>query len=117
MVDLAAPVQELKLLQLNKYNQEDKNRLLSFLEEGERVGLLSEAGLPCVADPGGAVVRLAAEHGFTIKPLVGPSSLMLAWPGDRSPLGLCPVAAMDRDLLFVATYLSLPKRGRRHLWI
>lgn len=103
MVDLAAPVQELKLLQLNKYNQEDKNRLLSFLEEGERVGLLSEAGLPCVADPGGAVVRLAAEHGFTIKPLVGPSSLMLALMasggnGQRFTFrGYLPFSAQERS--------------------
>ncbi len=77
-MDLTVSVQELKLLQLNKHVQEEKNRLLNFLEEGGNVGLLSEAGLPCVADPGSVVVRLAAEHGFIIKPLVGPSSLMLA---------------------------------------
>lgn len=44
----------------------------------ERMGLLSEAGLPCVADPGATVVAWAHEHGLTVKPVCGPSSLFLA---------------------------------------
>jgi 16S rRNA (cytidine1402-2'-O)-methyltransferase len=40
--------------------------------------LLSEAGAPCVADPGGAIVRLAHENGITVKPLSGPSSILLS---------------------------------------
>lgn len=45
---------------------------------GENVGLLSEAGLPCVADPGRLITSLAQQRGVEIVPLVGPSSLMLA---------------------------------------
>ncbi len=42
------------------------------------VGLLSEAGCPCIADPGFHVVRLFREKGYEIIPLVGPTSLLLA---------------------------------------
>lgn len=51
---------------------------LDPLESGEDVGLLSEAGLPCVADPGALVTRMAQGRGVEVVPLVGPSSLMLA---------------------------------------
>ncbi len=43
-----------------------------------QMGLLSEAGLPCVADPGATVVAWAHTHGLTVKPVSGPSSLFLA---------------------------------------
>lgn len=57
---------------------EDLPRLLMPLLSGEDVGLLSEAGLPCVADPGGALVAAAHENGIRVVPLVGPSSLLLS---------------------------------------
>ncbi|HOX32836.1 MAG TPA: SAM-dependent methyltransferase [Spirochaetales bacterium] len=52
--------------------------LLDPLKAGEDLGLLSEAGLPCVADPGSALVALAHGLGARVVPLVGPSSLLLA---------------------------------------
>ncbi len=51
---------------------------LDAIDRGEDVGLLSEAGLPCVADPGAMVTRMAQRRGIEIVPLVGPSSLMMA---------------------------------------
>lgn len=51
---------------------------LDAIDRGEDVGLLSEAGLPCVADPGAMVTRMAQDRGVVIIPLVGPSSLMMA---------------------------------------
>jgi 16S rRNA (cytidine1402-2'-O)-methyltransferase len=52
--------------------------LLAPLLEGRDAGLVSEAGVPAVADPGADLVRMAHQHGITVKPLVGPSSLLLA---------------------------------------
>jgi 16S rRNA (cytidine1402-2'-O)-methyltransferase len=52
--------------------------LLSPALQGQDVGLLSEAGLPAVADPGALLVRQAHEQGLTVLPLSGPSSLLLA---------------------------------------
>lgn len=57
---------------------EEVPRLLAPALAGEDLGLLSEAGLPCVADPGGALVAAAHAAGIRVVPLVGPSSLLLA---------------------------------------
>ena len=51
---------------------------LPLFADGHSVGLLSEAGLPAVADPGALLVALCHRHGIEVVPLVGPSSLMLA---------------------------------------
>jgi len=52
--------------------------LLEPLVRGEDVGLVSEAGMPCIADPGAALVAKAHAAGIPVTPLSGPSSLMLA---------------------------------------
>jgi 16S rRNA (cytidine1402-2'-O)-methyltransferase len=56
----------------------DIDRLLIPLQAGHDVGLMSEAGCPGVADPGALIVRRAHELGLGVKPLVGPSALLLA---------------------------------------
>ncbi len=56
----------------------DASPLLAPAREGHDVGLLSEAGMPAVADPGSSVVRAAHDLGLTVVPLVGPVSLLLA---------------------------------------
>lgn len=48
------------------------------LREGKKIGILSEAGCPGVADPGQTLVAIAQESGATVKPLVGPNSILLA---------------------------------------
>lgn len=48
------------------------------LEQGESVGVISEAGCPAVADPGADVVAIAQRKGLRVVPLVGPSSILLA---------------------------------------
>jgi len=55
----------------------DARPLLQAAMEGEDIGLLSEAGMPAVADPGSSVVRAAHELGIEVVPLVGPVSLLL----------------------------------------
>ncbi len=52
--------------------------LLQPLQDGHDCGLISEAGVPAVADPGANLVRLAQQNGISVRPLVGPSSLLLA---------------------------------------
>ena len=51
---------------------------IKLFENGNNVALISEAGLPAVADPGAQLVALAHRHGIEVVPAVGPSSLMLA---------------------------------------
>lgn len=54
---------------------------LPLFADGNDVGLISEAGLPAVADPGALLVALCHRHGIEVVPFVGPSSLMLALMG------------------------------------
>jgi 16S rRNA (cytidine1402-2'-O)-methyltransferase len=78
-VDTALPLQQLTLLELNEHTRaQDLDALLQPLLAGEDVGLISEAGCPAVADPGADLVRLAHRHGITVRPLVGPSSILLS---------------------------------------
>ncbi|GAC1408289.1 MAG: SAM-dependent methyltransferase [Burkholderiaceae bacterium] len=76
---LARPMQEIRISELNVNTPAAAlPALLAPLLEGENGGLISEAGVPAVADPGANLVRLAHEHGIVVAPLVGPSSLLLA---------------------------------------
>lgn len=59
-------------------NDADFEECLKQLETGRPVGLLSEAGLPCVADPGSKIVLHAHSSGIRVIPLSGPSSIFLA---------------------------------------
>lgn len=56
----------------------DLEKLLAPIKAGHDLGLMSEAGCPGVADPGALLVRRAHELGIPVRPLVGPSSLLLA---------------------------------------
>jgi len=72
------PLRELTIEQLPEApTTTDIEHLLAPLITGHDLGLMSEAGCPAVADPGALLVRRAHELGLTVKPLVGPSSLLL----------------------------------------
>jgi 16S rRNA (cytidine1402-2'-O)-methyltransferase len=76
---LARPLQEIRIAELNVNTpQQALAELLAPLLEGRDAGLVSEAGVPAVADPGADLVRLAHQRGVPVRPLVGPSSLLLA---------------------------------------
>ena len=52
--------------------------LLKPIENGKNAGIISEAGVPCIADPGAEIVSIAHRKGLKVIPLVGPSSILLA---------------------------------------
>lgn len=73
---------DLILHPLNKFT--DPADLPSYLDscmDGKIVGLLSEAGCPAIADPGADIVKIAHERNIQVRPLVGPSSILLAMMG------------------------------------
>ena len=83
---LKGHVGELELRELNEHTSPDEvEALLSMFSDPDGsptdVGLISEAGLPAVADPGAQLVALCHIHGIKVVPMVGPSSLMLALMG------------------------------------
>lgn len=51
---------------------------LKPIENGKNAGIISEAGVPCIADPGAEIVSIAHRKGLKVIPLVGPSSILLA---------------------------------------
>lgn len=72
----------LRLFVLDKYTSEFESK--SFLDpcfQGINVGLLSEAGVPAIADPGANIVMLAHQKKIKVVPMVGPSSIILAMMG------------------------------------
>jgi len=69
----------LTMMSLDKYADELEVRTyLDACDKGISIGLLSEAGVPAVADPGATIVKLAHEKGIQVVPLVGPSSILMA---------------------------------------
>jgi 16S rRNA (cytidine1402-2'-O)-methyltransferase len=81
-----SPLQEIDIRELNEHTPPDALlRLLAPLFAGNDLGLVSEAGCPAVADPGAALVALAHEAGIPVRPLVGPSSILLALMGSGLP--------------------------------
>lgn len=76
---LARPLQQIRISELSVNTDASLlPALLAPLHAGQDGGLISEAGVPAVADPGANLVRLAHEVGIQVRPLVGPSSLLLA---------------------------------------
>ena len=76
---LRKPIQEILISELNvNTDASTLPTLLAPLKVGRDGGLISEAGVPAVADPGANLVRLAHANGIQVRPLVGPSSILLA---------------------------------------
>jgi 16S rRNA (cytidine1402-2'-O)-methyltransferase len=73
------PLRELAMSELNEHTPDAAiEDLLAPLRDGKDAGLLSEAGVPAVADPGGRLIAAAHAAGIRVVPLVGPSALLLA---------------------------------------
>jgi 16S rRNA (cytidine1402-2'-O)-methyltransferase len=86
LVPLITPIQSQQITELPRQVHKkgdhlgdfDAKPLLACALQGHDVGLVSEAGMPAVADPGSSVVRAAHTLGLTVVPLIGPVSLLLA---------------------------------------
>ena len=76
---LKAAIDDLHFYLLNEHSEDaELDEMLAVLLQGKSMGILSEAGVPAVADPGAGLVALAHSHGVQVIPLVGPSSILLA---------------------------------------
>ncbi|MBS1948038.1 MAG: SAM-dependent methyltransferase [Bacteroidetes bacterium] len=63
---------------IHKAEEDVKEAFRKILKEGKKIGILSEAGCPGIADPGQMLVSVAQEEKAVVKPLVGPNSILLA---------------------------------------
>ncbi|MDW8335710.1 MAG: SAM-dependent methyltransferase [Tepidimonas sp.] len=130
---LAAPLQSLSLTELPRawHKQGDASAqaevaaraLLQPALQGHDVGLLSEAGMPAIADPGSALVRAAHQLGLRVEPLVGPVSLLLALAASGCPAqafafaGYLPAAAPERAQALRALEATARRQRQTQLFI
>ncbi|MFK8039030.1 MAG: SAM-dependent methyltransferase [Crocinitomicaceae bacterium] len=78
-IDRTFPIDDSVFYELDKHNNYSFNEIvLSLLNSGTDIGVMSEAGYPGIADPGNGVVQMAHQYQITVVPLIGPSSLFLA---------------------------------------
>ena len=76
---LKGKIGDLEFHELNEHTEQSTvESYLKLFDNGNDVALISEAGLPAVADPGAQLVALAHRHGIEVIPAVGPSSLMMS---------------------------------------
>ncbi len=101
--DKSIDIDTLTFFELNRHTQpEDIPEMLSPLINGNPVGVISEAGCPAIADPGADVVSIAQARGLKVKPLVGPSSILMGLMGSGfngqsfAFLGYLPIDAAQR---------------------
>ncbi len=79
VVDSAFPIDEAEFYEINKHTgDEDLKYYHDILSKSDLVGIISEAGMPGVADPGAEIVKIAHKLSYKVIPLVGPSSIILA---------------------------------------
>jgi 16S rRNA (cytidine1402-2'-O)-methyltransferase len=79
LIDNTFPIDESVFYELNEHTKDsDLGTFFEPLNNGKNIGLMSEAGLPGIADPGKNMIYEAHKRGFEIVPLSGPSSIVLA---------------------------------------
>lgn len=78
-IKMQSPIDTIQLQTLNKHTTtEEFSTLLAPLLAGHDMGLMSEAGVPAVADPGAVLVHAAHQQSIQVVPLTGPNSILLA---------------------------------------
>jgi 16S rRNA (cytidine1402-2'-O)-methyltransferase len=103
--DPTFPIDDSKFFELNQHTPFNEiSTMLAPLLSGHNCGIMSEAGMPCIADPGSEIVKLAHSKGIKVAPFPGPSSifLLLAASGFSGQSfafnGYLPVEKKMRDL-------------------
>ncbi|MEO8770568.1 MAG: SAM-dependent methyltransferase [Ferruginibacter sp.] len=77
-LDKTIVIDDFEWFAIHKAEEEQVNNLKTKIKEGKNIAIISEAGCPGIADPGQTLIRTAQEMNCIIKPLVGPSSILLA---------------------------------------
>jgi len=93
------------------------------IKEGKNIAIISEAGCPGIADPGQVLIAAAQEMDATIKPLVGPSSILLALMASGMNgqqfefVGYLPIDTMERNKAITALELASQKKNSTQVFI
>lgn len=115
---------DLKLYLLDKYTTlSDLKEPLQLIKSGQDFGLLSEAGLPCIADPGSIVVGWAHQQGVRVVPVNGPSSIIMAliasgFNGQQFAFsGYLPIEKTERRKRLLSLEQKVQKRGESQIFM
>lgn len=122
---------EIPLALLNEHTKPDEiDFLLEPIRKGERWGLVSDAGLPCIADPGADLVKRARTSGIVVQAFSGPSSILLAlmlsglsgqqfafhgYPPKDSALRLVQLEKRSKEEKSTQIFIEAPYRSARFL--
>lgn len=102
-LDPSIVIDQYEWFTIHKAETSVKQQFIAKIKEGKTIGLISEAGCPGVADPGQILIEAAHKHHATIKPLVGPSSILLALMG----------SGMNGQLFSFVGYLPIEEHQRK----
>lgn len=92
------------LLSYHQHNEQSRiDAVLERLGRGESVALVSDAGMPCISDPGAVLVRAVIEAGYTVSPLPGANAGLVALVG----------SALSTDHFYFHGFLPAKGRERR----
>jgi 16S rRNA (cytidine1402-2'-O)-methyltransferase len=112
---IQSSIDDLRFMILDKHTQpEEPEFFLLPIYKNKNIGIISEAGVPCIADPGAEIVRLAHAKNIQVIPLTGPSSIFLALMASGlngqnfAFVGYLPVKSPDR----IKKFRFLEKRSR-----
>ncbi|TDR20818.1 16S rRNA (cytidine(1402)-2'-O)-methyltransferase [Marinicella litoralis] len=96
-----------KTLALHQHNENHSSQqIISLLQNGENVALVSDAGTPLISDPGYPLVQLAHENNITVSPIPGPSAL----------IALLSAAAINTQPFVFHGFLPPKKQQRLHFY-
>lgn len=71
-------ISDLLVIEIDEKDNSYINTVIQWLNDGHNVGVLSESGMPGIADPGSEIIKEIHAKGFNVKPLIGPSSIFLS---------------------------------------
>lgn len=93
-----------RLLSYHEHNEQQRAKeVIDLLQQGKDIALVSDAGVPCISDPGYRLVRLARETGIRVIPIPGPSAITAA----------LSVSGLPTDRFVFEGFL--PKKKSKHL--
>ena len=108
---------------IHKAEEEQKSSFRQKIKEGKNIAIISEAGCPGIADPGQILIELAQQLNITLKPLVGPSSILLALMASGMNgqqfefVGYLPIDNIERKKMIKEIELTSTKKNSTQIFI
>jgi 16S rRNA (cytidine1402-2'-O)-methyltransferase len=122
-MDKAIVIDNYKWHTIHKAEQEQVNNFTAALKAGKNIAIISEAGCPGIADPGQVLIAAAQELNAVVKPLVGPSAILLALMASGMNgqqfefIGYLPVDTAERIKKIKELELSSAKNNSTKIFI